>query len=376
MFGLSESDSDSPAKRKEDDCVKVKNIYDGRLLLSASDIESMLRLGSKSHETDKKRPLLIQCTSEEKKWEMIRTSKSLKYLQNHVSFSLFAAPDRTEKEREERKKLLAQLKERRDNGEEKRMETIRRNRIATKLPADGGNEPLDHRPGLSGPICFNNIKNLHVLYVNARSIANKLNLLNNYLTIVNNHYFDLIFIVETWLTQAIADSMVCPNKYHIYRRDKLNGRGGGVLVLYKSHLHVSLVTSTEAGENLESITVDVYCNSSSSKKFRFSCFYVFPILSFSLKDVVNLCNSIDACFVGATPIYIFGDFNFSKIDWFLPFTSGGVCHSKFLDFCIQKSSLQNTVSRKQHIAVDTFLICYSVILQVQVFIIPGKCSPL
>ena len=111
MFGMPESDSDSPAKRIEDDCVKVKNIYDIRLQLSASDIESMVHRGSKSSKTDKKRPLLIQCTSEEKKWEMIKTSKSLKYLQNHVRFSILAAPDRTEKERKERKKLLAQLKE-------------------------------------------------------------------------------------------------------------------------------------------------------------------------------------------------------------------------------------------------------------------------
>ena len=154
--------------------------------------------------------------------------------------------------------------------------------------------PLDHRSGLSGPICSNNIENLHVLYLNARSIANKSNLLDNYLTIVNNHYFDLFFIVETWLTQATTDSMVCPNKYFIYRRDRLNGRGGGVLVLYKSHLHASLVTSAEAGENLEPITVHVHCNSSSSKKFRFSCFYVPPYSPLHLKDVVNLCNSIDA----------------------------------------------------------------------------------
>ena len=138
--------------------------------------------------------------------------------------------------------------------------------------------PLDHRPGLSGPICSNNRENLHVLYFNARSIANKLNLLDNYFTIVNNHYFDLIFIAETWLTQAIGDSMVCPNKYLLYRRDRLNGRGGGLLVLYKSHLHVSLVIPAVAGENLESITVDAYCNSSSTKKLRFSCFYVSPIL--------------------------------------------------------------------------------------------------
>ena len=151
----------------------------------------------------------------------------------------------------------------------------------TKLPADMMvTNPLDHRPGLSGPICSNNIKNLRVLYVNARSIANKLNLLDNYLTIVNNHYFDLIFIVKTWLTQTTADFMVCPNKYLIYRRERLNGRGGGVLVLYKSHLHVSLVTSAVAGENLESITVDVHCRLTVPVA-RNSAFHVFMFPQYS-----------------------------------------------------------------------------------------------
>ena len=46
----------------------------------------------------------------------------------------------------------------------------------------GGMHP-PHPPPLDPP--------LH----NARPIANKLNLLDNYLTIANNHYFDLIFIV-------------------------------------------------------------------------------------------------------------------------------------------------------------------------------------
>ena len=67
LFELPESNSDSPAKRIKHDCVKVKNIYDCGLQLSASNIENMVLLGSRSNETDKRRPLLFQCKSEEKK---------------------------------------------------------------------------------------------------------------------------------------------------------------------------------------------------------------------------------------------------------------------------------------------------------------------
>ena len=98
---------------------------------------------------------------------------------------------------------------------------------------------------------------------------------------------------------------------------------------------------------------------------------MFPQYSY---DVVNLCNSIDARFIGATPTHIFDDFTFPEIDWSLPFTSGGVCHPKFLDFCIQKV-IRAKYLRSNTSLLDTFLICYSVILQVQVFLIPVKYSP-
>ena len=67
---------------------------------------------------------------------MLRASKNLKYVQEHESFPIFAAPGRTEKEREERKMLVTQLKQRRDIGEENVI--IRRNRIVTKLRTVNG----------------------------------------------------------------------------------------------------------------------------------------------------------------------------------------------------------------------------------------------
>ena len=136
LFGLPESKFDSPAKRITEDCAKVKNIYEERLSLSAFDVKNIMRLGYSTENKNEKRPLLIQCESENKKWEMLRASKNLKYVQEHESFPIFAAPDRTEKEREERKMLVTQLKQRRDKGEENLI--IRKNRIVTKLRTVNG----------------------------------------------------------------------------------------------------------------------------------------------------------------------------------------------------------------------------------------------
>ena len=81
---------------------------------------------------------------------------------------------------------------------------------------------------------------LVVTFFNARSIVNKLNLLDN---ICNHHTqsFDIIFITETWLHAAIPDSLVCPKRHQIMRDDRIHSRGGGVLALFKSDLNESKI---------------------------------------------------------------------------------------------------------------------------------------
>ena len=126
---------------------------------------------------------------------------------------------------------------------------------------------------------------IEVAFFNAWSIANKIKILDNYLTAAD-HIFDLIFITETWLSLAICGLMICPNHYLILRNDRQNSRGGGVLVSYKSHLHVSLVSlsSQQSLHGFESITVDVH--DSNGKRTRFSCYYISPSFT-SCADNIN-----------------------------------------------------------------------------------------
>ena len=69
--------------------------------------------------------------------------------------------------------------------------------------------------------------------LNARSIGNKVHLLQDYIA-ENN--FDLCAITETWLKEKdkIIAKDVCPPGYKIYNVDRENKKGGGVALIYKS----------------------------------------------------------------------------------------------------------------------------------------------
>ena len=114
---------------------------------------------------------------------------------------------------------------------------------------------------------------LHILYLNARSIVNKIHHLQYF--ILQKKGIDLIFISETWLIPNILNSMICPDRYDGLKCDRLYGKGGGVLLLYKMHLHVTqfIPDLPELSMTFEFLCVDITC-----KKFtnRFFCLYIPP----------------------------------------------------------------------------------------------------
>ena len=81
---------------------------------------------------------MLKCTNENKKWEFLRASKNLKFHQDHKSVQIWATPDHTTKERDERKKLIKALKERKQNGETNL--TICNNKIVIKAFENSMNE--------------------------------------------------------------------------------------------------------------------------------------------------------------------------------------------------------------------------------------------
>jgi Endonuclease-reverse transcriptase len=53
---------------------------------------------------------------------------------------------------------------------------------------------------------------------------------------MQTHSADLMGITETWLKTGMRDHEFIPNSYMVFRRDRREGRGGGVLLAIRPHL--------------------------------------------------------------------------------------------------------------------------------------------
>ena len=77
-------------------------------------------------------------------------------------------------------------------------------------------------------------------YANARSIMNKKEELELYLT---QEKPDIVGITETWLYNEIEDSEISVEGYTVFHKDREKGeklRGGGVMILAKNELNISI----------------------------------------------------------------------------------------------------------------------------------------
>ena len=128
---------------------------------------------------------------------------------------------------------------------------------------------------------------LKCCYFNARSINNKTNELH---ALLETYCYDLVFIVETWLTPNTQIAIICPRGYSIIRRDRQSKRGGGVLVLYRSHLPVLEVRNFE-DDSIEYLCVDLVCNKKTPS--RFLCCYIAPDFSRDKNCIEKLCKCIE-----------------------------------------------------------------------------------
>ena len=154
---------------------------------------------------------------------------------------------------------------------------------------------------------------------------------------------DLLFVTETWLKPDILSSIFCPHGYSVIRDDRLASKnGGGVLVIYKSHLPVEEVTFTCENSTFLHTQVDFLCIDLFDKNntARFLCFYIPPDCSCQADIISKTCDVISSVIPFTTPIYIFGDFNLPCIDWEIPISKGGPSHDHFVDFCIENSLAQ------------------------------------
>ena len=83
---------------------------------------------------------------------------------------------------------------------------------------------------------------LNIFYLNSRSIVNKLDELRA-LCLANNYKFDVICVVESWLSPDISDAEIFIPSFKIFRRDR-NRHGGGILIFVKDTLVCTTISLT------------------------------------------------------------------------------------------------------------------------------------
>ena len=87
----------------------------------------------------------------------------------------------------------------------------------------------------------------------AYSRISKLVLFQN---LVYSEQFDIACVCETWLHEGVLDNEILQG-YTIYRNDRLNNRGGGVLVAIKTNLR-SIRRNNLEGRNCEHVMVEIF----------------------------------------------------------------------------------------------------------------------
>ena len=150
------------------------------------------------------------------------------------------------------------------------------------------------------------IKRLKLHHINFGSIWSKKDELA---ATLDENNLDIVIGTETHLTPSIQSGEFLPDNYSAIRRDRGDGFGG-VIVIYKSDLVVSELTSAR---DCEFLSVKVQCHG--RKSIILAGTYRRP--SGNLAEIENISKHIGQTTkkYARTPIWIAGDLNLPDIDW-------------------------------------------------------------
>ena len=147
-----------------------------------------------------------------------------------------------------------------------------------------------------------------ILYINARSIRNKLTDLE---VILKTGAYDFVLITETWLKDSDLSSTIVNTQHCGIIRNDRSTHGGGVAAIYNAKYADKIVVhNVEQAELLgfELLAFDFYVTSLYS--ICFVCVYLPPLGSMNTCTVNRLLKVLRR-FMAKQEVYIIGDFNFS-----------------------------------------------------------------
>ena len=149
-----------------------------------------------------------------------------------------------------------------------------------------------------------------VFLINARSVCNKMPLLHSY---VREYCPLIICVTESWGHSDINDSFFALPNYSLYRCDRHNGVGGGVLI-YVSHFFTSDLVMKFSEDHAESVScrINVISNST-SYNLVVCCAYRPP--SYPLQDSQFLAHLSDIVTRPCDFLVLCGDFNCPDVKW-------------------------------------------------------------
>lgn len=132
---------------------------------------------------------------------------------------------------------------------------------------------------------------------------------------INTHQPTVALITESWLNCKIPDSLISIPGYNLFRSDRENHLGGGVLILVKReisghHVRVTIPTSLHTTEPIDSLWLNVHVGNIG---FLVACVYR-P--GYSPREVSQqLIATLDGVFSKDHLVFVFGDFNYPEIIW-------------------------------------------------------------
>ena len=164
-----------------------------------------------------------------------------------------------------------------------------------------------------------NLTPLKIIYLNARSLTNKI---NDLCILINDTNPDIILITETWCNEGVSTALLNIHGYNIDpelrldRRDTINGIGGGLIVYSRDNLIIKPVSDSNEFNMFTRFDIINSCESKDGgrggSKPNLSVTLVYRPPRSRNENIELLCklfeNSTDNSI-------IIGDFNFPSIDW-------------------------------------------------------------
>jgi hypothetical protein len=160
------------------------------------------------------------------------------------------------------------------------------------------------------PVCVSMKDHIPAFFVNARSLCNKMSLLRSY---VNEYSPLVVCITESWGNDGVDDAFFSLPSFTLYRCDRQNSVGGGVLI-YVSDTLPSVLVSRFSLDGSEAVA----CRITLSPKTHHSdlilcCVYRPP--SYDLRES-RLLDYISGVVSTSSKFFVLcGDFNCPEIHW-------------------------------------------------------------